>query len=444
MSDPNAGQYAAGVIIALFSTLASALGLLLQKLAHKAIARSAAAAEVAAPAKAAPSASTAAASAGTAGGTAASTALAPTPTGANAATTTAVTHAPAGLSSSTGAAPDVGAAGGGDGAGATQLPPAPPAARADAALLPLSGPAAGADAAPLPSSEPALLADAAAPSCSVRVPTPPLLSPPVEEWADAFVVSDEKSSSAAQAKSASSAAKRPYFTHPLWLLGLLSLVVHTGLALAVLDFLGQSRAAAMGSITILWNGALAAGCLGERFTAWDGLSTTIIVTGAVISLIFGSSGNSSQPVTSLASFISIVARPIDYIGGAVVFVVAAASWAGIRTIAARGAARTPGQIRLECYLRILISALGTGLTGMVATAVINSIGGAVRTADAASIFTAWQFYILVIALVLSLILQLGFLNSALRQLDALEIIPPYQAGVVIVGIAWGMVFTDDA
>jgi hypothetical protein len=45
MSDPDAGQYAAGVIIALFSTLASALGLLLQKLAHKAIARDAAAAE---------------------------------------------------------------------------------------------------------------------------------------------------------------------------------------------------------------------------------------------------------------------------------------------------------------------------------------------------------------------------------------------------------------
>ena len=50
MSDPDAGQYAAGVIIALFSTLASALGLLLQKLAHKAIARDAAAAEAAAPA----------------------------------------------------------------------------------------------------------------------------------------------------------------------------------------------------------------------------------------------------------------------------------------------------------------------------------------------------------------------------------------------------------
>ena len=60
------------------------------------------------------------------------------------------------------------------------------------------------------------------------------------------------------------------------------------------------------------------------------------------------------------------------------------------------------------------------------------------------IFTAGQFYLLVIALAASLVLQLGFLNSALRQLDALEIIPPYQAGVVIVGIAWGMVFTDDA
>jgi hypothetical protein len=212
----------------------------------------------------------------------------------------------------------------------------------------------------------------------------------------------------------------------------------------VLNFLGQSRAAAFGSITILWNAGLAAGCLGERFTAWDGLSTSVIVTGAVISLVFGSSGNSSQPVTSLASFISVVARPIDYIGGAVVFVVSAASWVGIRVIAARGAARTPGQIRLECYLRVLISALGTGLTGMVANAVINSIGGAARANDAASIFTAWQFYILVIALPFCLILQLMFLNSALRQLDALEIIPPYQAGVVIIGIAWGMVFTDDA
>ena len=37
---PDVGRYAAGVIIALFSTLASALGLLLQKLAHKALARS--------------------------------------------------------------------------------------------------------------------------------------------------------------------------------------------------------------------------------------------------------------------------------------------------------------------------------------------------------------------------------------------------------------------
>ena len=48
------------------------------------------------------------------------------------------------------------------------------------------------------------------------------------------------------------------------------------------------------------------------------------------------------------------------------------------------------------------------------------------------------------ALPCSLVLQLGFLNSALRQMDALEIIPPYQASIVIIGLAWGMVFTGDA
>jgi hypothetical protein len=270
---------------------------------------------------------------------------------------------------------------------------------------------------------------------------------PAPAWSDALVAADERcAQSVAGAADAAEAARppRPYWTHPLWLAGLGALVLHTGLALAVLDFLGQSRAAAMGSITILWNGALAAGFLGERFTAWDGLSTTIIVTGAVVSLVYGSNGNAAQPVVSLATFLAVMARPIDYIGGAAVAVLGGASWLGVRALSRLGAARTAGQVRLECYLRIFISALGTGATGMVANAVIASISGAVHDASAASILTAWQFYVLLIALPFSLILQLGFLNSALRQLDALEIIPPYQAGVVVIGLAWGMVFTDDA
>lgn len=40
-------------------------------------------------------------------------------------------------------------------------------------------------------------------------------------------------------------AKRRYFTQPLWLIGILSMVVGAVLSFAVFNFLGQSRASAM-------------------------------------------------------------------------------------------------------------------------------------------------------------------------------------------------------
>ena len=172
--------------------------------------------------------------------------------------------------------------------------------------------------------------------------------------------------------------------------------------------------------------------------------TAVILVGAVVSLVFGSSGNAQQPVENLASFCAVLLRPIDWIGGAVVLVVSAVAYFFVRRLAARGAARTPAQVRTECYLRILLAALLTGLTGMLATAVVKSIGGAADGGGALSIVAAWQFWLTLLALPCSLVLQLGFLNSALRQMDALEIIPPYQASIVIIGLAWGMVFTGDA
>jgi len=81
---------------------------------------------------------------------------------------------------------------------------------------------------------------------------------------------------------------------------------------------------------------------------------------------------------------------------------------------------------------------------MCASSVVKGIGGAIREGSATSLLTAFQFYLLLLSLPVSLVLQLGYLNSALAQMDSLEIVPPYQASVIIIGLLWGWVFTGDA
>jgi Magnesium transporter NIPA len=221
------------------------------------------------------------------------------------------------------------------------------------------------------------------------------------------------------------------------------MVIQCSLSLAVLHYMGQSRSAAMNSLAILWNAVFASVFLGERFTAWDGVVTCCILSGSILSLIFGASGASSLLVYDMQSFNSILFRPIDWIGGSVIFLIAASAYIFIRKSSSQKD-KTDGSIRNECMARILLASLASGLTGMVSTGVVKGITGAVSLADPCAVLCYWQFYFLLVSLPISIILQLGFLNSALRLMDALEVVPPYMAGVVVVGLTWGMLFTDDA
>lgn len=235
-----------------------------------------------------------------------------------------------------------------------------------------------------------------------------------------------------------------YFTQPLWIMGIGCMVVGSGLSFAVFSFLGQSRASAMAAITILWNGILATMCLGERFSVWDGLVSAVIVCGAVVAVVFGSSGAATQPTDDLPSVINMLSRKTVWVAAIVVIILYFSALATVKLISRKGKARTPVQIRLECYLRVLLAGTHTGITGMLASSVVKSISGAVREGTAGETASAWQLWVMLLCLPVSLVLQLGFLNSALSQMDALEIVPPYQACVICIGLAWGVVFLGDA
>lgn len=71
---------------------------------------------------------------------------------------------------------------------------------------------------------------------------------------------------------------------------------------------------------------------------------------------------------------------------------------------------------------------------MCSSSVVKGISGAIRDGDASEVLASYQFWLLLVSLPLSLVLQLGYLNSALAQMDALEIVPPYQAAVIVIGL----------
>jgi len=163
-----------------------------------------------------------------------------------------------------------------------------------------------------------------------------------------------------EAATGAGGAKPRYFTSPLWWGGIGAMVCGAVMSFAVFNFLGQSRASAMASITIVWNGVLAALFLGERFSLFDALVTGIIITGASLAVVFGSVGAASQSSADIAGVVAQLSRTLAIVAGVVIAVIWLAVYLFVRRVSSLGAARTRNQVRLECYCRIFLSGIMTG------------------------------------------------------------------------------------
>jgi hypothetical protein len=99
---------------------------------------------------------------------------------------------------------------------------------------------------------------------------------------------------------------------------------------------------------------------------------------------------------------------------------------------------------VECACRALTAGLFSGTTGLLSKIVVVGLVTAVSRQDAAAVLGRWEWYISLIALVLSLVLQLRWLNSALSRFEALEAVPIYQSSISLIGMAFGWVFGSEA
>lgn len=96
-----------------------------------------------------------------------------------------------------------------------------------------------------------------------------------------------------------------------------------------------------------------------------------------------------------------------------------------------------------CGAKAFTSGLFSGTTGFCVKSTIEVVTTAIGQ-ERYSEFARWQFWIIALCLPISLGCQIGFLNSALRQFDAMMVVPIYQSMIVLAGVGFGWLYFNEA
>ena len=237
------------------------------------------------------------------------------------------------------------------------------------------------------------------------------------------------------------AARPPVVRDRGWALGLVCMAFASIASLGNYALLGQSRASAMASLTIVSNAVMARFALHETLTAVDAASSVLIGAGIVVAVVYGSSGGGA-PRTSLDEVLALLRRDTVYAASGAIVAVLLLAEAFVRFAERRGAARTFAEGKLECFARAFLAGLFSGCTGFLAKSVIVSVESMVvahSTADLAR----FEIWLLGLSLPVSIVMQLRHLNGGLRRFNAMDVVPMYQACIVVVGVAWGWIFYEE-
>jgi hypothetical protein len=280
---------------------------------------------------------------------------------------------------------------------------------------------------------------------------------------------------------------------PGWRAGLAFLALGAVGSLGNYALLGQARASAMAGLTIVTNAAMARFMLGERLTATDAVVAAFVMAGIATSVTFGAGATGSTPLATLDALLAVLNRDATVAVAAPLTVLlalsceAGARWLKRRREAAAEAAdgvavaggaaallapaksvpllaapllpappRQPADggggggggldlalRRFECFLRALLCGCFSGLTGFCAKAVTCCVTSMIaeRSADDLQRVEFWAFLII---FPVSMVLQVRAMSEALRDFDAMVMVPMYQSCIVIIGVTWGWLYYNES
>jgi len=190
----------------------------------------------------------------------------------------------------------------------------------------------------------------------------------------------------------------------------------------------------MTSLTIVTNAVMARTMLGEVLTWADGGATLLIGSGIVVAVVYGSNGGGA-PRTSLDDVVNLLRREVVTIAASVLVTLLILCEVSVRFSERRGG-RVLGKI--ECFTRALMAGLFSGCTGFLAKSVVVSIEAMVAAKSPADL-KRFEIWLIGLSLPISIVFQLRALNGGLRRFPAMEVVPIYQACVVVSGVAFGWI-----
>jgi uncharacterized membrane protein len=241
---------------------------------------------------------------------------------------------------------------------------------------------------------------------------------------------------------------KPAYRLPLWTLGFVLCAVGSVLDFVAFGLAPQSLLAPLAALTLVWNMMLAPCFNKEKLSKKDVVSTLIIFVGATIAVVFASH---TSPSYNLDMLLQLYRDPLTIVYFVVVVLAVVAHFAAIKIVDSFclmskrhrliqvGSPSMWGTIRLVGYAG-LAGTLG-GQSVLFAKSSAELMKG-VFNGDS-SCFGRYQSYLIALALVVCLCLQIKYLNGGLVHYDALSMVPVYQAYWVISGVLGGVIYFQE-
>ncbi|KAL4129445.1 hypothetical protein PRIC2_005453 [Phytophthora ramorum] len=240
----------------------------------------------------------------------------------------------------------------------------------------------------------------------------------------------------------------PAYRLPLWVLGFVLCAVGSVLDFVAFGLAPQSLLAPLAALTLVWNMMLAPCFNKEKLSKKDIVSTLIIFVGATIAVVFASH---ATPTYNLDMLLALYRDPLTIVYFCVVFLTVVAHYAAIKVIdtfclmSKRHRIIQVGTPAVWATVRLV------GYAGLAGTLGGQSVLFAKSSAELlkgvfngdASCFVHYQTYLIALALVVCLILQIRYLNGGLVHYDALSMVPVYQAYWVISGVLGGVIYFQE-
>eukprot|EP01138_Halocafeteria_seosinensis_P015967 gb/GECG01016295.1/.p1 GENE.gb/GECG01016295.1/~~gb/GECG01016295.1/.p1 ORF type:complete len:355 (+),score=29.34 gb/GECG01016295.1/:1-1065(+) len=240
------------------------------------------------------------------------------------------------------------------------------------------------------------------------------------------------------------ANQKAYWKYPRFLLGVFLMLVGALMSVLVFALIGQSEASSLGALTMVWNAFLSWRFLGEEFTRIDAITNTLMVSGTIIAVSFRGASKEEKQDIDVDAIIEVMDRDAVWIGSLIIGAVMAVCLYFIyEKRDAEVTLLSPKEKWALCGAKAFTSGLFSGTTGFCTKSTIEVVGTAFSQHRWEE-FERWQFWIIALSLPVSLMCQIGFLNSALRQFDAMMVVPIYQSMIVLAGVGFGWLYFNEA